>query len=111
MSSTFSLRALEETDFESAVLAAAEPSLLLFGGEACIPCRSLDPQLAELASAFIGRAHFFHVDAAKSPELAARFQVRGLPTVLILKAGNLRARLVGQKSMKEYRAALEACLA
>lgn len=83
-----SLVPLDARVFTQQILEAQLPSLLLFGGPACVPCHTLEPQLAELALAYQGQAQFYGVDTEAEVELAANYQVRGLPTVLIFSRGN-----------------------
>lgn len=99
--STASSPAVLEVDtaaFEAEVLCADGPVLVDFATPWCQPCRVLEPVLEGIARDHAGRIKVVRVDADASPELAARFGVRGFPTVIALEDGIERARHVGVTS-------------
>lgn len=60
------------------------PAIIDFYADWCGPCRALAPVLEEISKEFAGRVDVYKVDTDKSPELAALFQVRSIPTVLFV---------------------------
>ena len=72
----------------------------------CGPCQALGPIIDELAVEFEGRAKVAKVDIDKEKELARRFKVMSIPTVLILNDGVETKRIVGVKGKNEYAAEL-----
>jgi thioredoxin 1 len=97
-------------DFATAVLEAPRPALVDFGAEWCGPCVAVAPVIHGLAAEYADRLTVATVDVDKEPELAARYGVRSLPTVLLLEGGQVRRVLVGARSGQEYRAAIDELL-
>lgn len=93
----------EVTDatFQAQVLDARGLALVEFGGEHCAPCRQLEPILAELERELGGRVRVYTVDADHNIDTAARFGVRGLPTLLLFKDGAEVRRLIGMQSKQK----------
>ena len=81
--------------------------LVDFWAEWCGPCRRLAPTVDQLASDFDGRAVVGKVDVDANPNVAARFQIRGIPTLLIFKNGELADTVVGLASKEDLAGRLE----
>ena len=81
--------------------------LVDFWAEWCGPCRRLAPTVEQLASDFDGRAVVGKVDVDANPNVAARFQIRGIPTLLIFKNGELADTVVGLASKEDLAGRLE----
>lgn len=88
---------LEVTDatFDGEVLGQPIPVLVDFGAEWCHPCRKLDPLVEELSSEWGARVKVVHVDADANVATTMRFQVLGLPTLIVIVDGQPVARLQG----------------
>ena len=82
-------------------------ALVDFWATWCGPCKMLGPIIDELAEEFAGRAKVCKIDVDNSKDLARRFKVMSIPTVVILENGEEINRLVGVKEKEEYAAALE----
>lgn len=84
-------------DFQEKVISrsASVPVLVDFWADWCGPCQSLAPVLEQLAGSLSGRLLVAKVDTDAEPELAARFGVRSLPTLLLFKDGAPRAQTLG----------------
>lgn len=91
------------------VLRSELPVVVGFWAEGCVPCQIAGPALAEAARAEAGRKRFGIVDFDENAGLAARYDVRGLPTVLVIKGGDVCQRRVGLMGRKELRRLLECC--
>lgn len=84
-------------NFESEVLKADKPVLVDFWAEWCGPCRMLLPTIEELAGE-VTNAKICKVNVDEQPELAARYRVMTIPTLLVFRDGQVVANSVGVKS-------------
>ena len=87
-----------DTSFESDVLQSDVPALVDFWAAWCGPCKMIAPLLDELADEYAGRIKICKVDVDSNPETAAKFNVRGIPTLLVFKNGSVEATKVGALS-------------
>lgn len=78
-----------------------------FGAAWCPPCRAMEPILDDLAEELDGRVVIGKLDVDESPETAARYGVRNLPTFIIFKNGILAERIVGAQPSSLLRKKLE----
>ena len=86
---------IDDTEFETAVLQADKPVLVDFWAEWCGPCRMLTPVLEEIALEYQGKAQFVKVNVDHAKETPAKYGVRGIPTLILFKNGNVHATKVG----------------
>jgi thioredoxin 1 len=99
--------AVTDATFAKTVLEASQPVLVDFGAEWCGPCVAVAPVIRTLALEYADQLTVATVDVDADPQLAARYGVRSLPTVMLLADGEIRRVLVGARSGQEYRAAIE----
>ena len=83
-----------DANFEQ-FIAAPHPVLVDFWATWCPPCRAIAPVLEQLAAESGGRYAIGKLDVDQNQRTAAKFQIEGIPTLLIFKAGKLVDRLVG----------------
>ncbi len=84
-----------ETAFENDVLKSNVPVVVDFWAEWCGPCRVISPIIEELSQEYNGKVQFAKVNVDESPDLAGRFGVQGIPTLIIFKDAKEVGRLVG----------------
>ena len=81
--------------------------LVDFWAEWCGPCRRLAPTVEALAGEFDGRATVAKLNVDENPSVPARFMIRGIPTLLIFKNGQLAETLVGLASKEDISSLIE----
>lgn len=99
------LRPLNELDFDTVVATSTVPVLVDFGAEWCAPCKAQSKILERLAGDSAGFV-VATVDIDECPNLAARFGVRGVPTLLAFSGGKEKARRTGLASEASIRESL-----
>lgn len=88
---------INETTFDSEVLAAQEPVLVDFSAVWCGPCKMLDPIVEELANEWNGKVKVVKLDVDHAPGVAMKYQVMGVPTLMLFVGGESRERITGFK--------------
>ena len=86
---------VEEQDFDQTVLQSAAPVLVDFYADWCAPCKMVAPLVDELAREHAGRVLVAKVDTDHAQQVSLRYQIRGIPTLILFKDGQEAGRSVG----------------
>jgi len=89
------LTAVTDDTFEAEVLKSDLPVLVDFWAVWCVPCRAITPHVEAIAVELKDKLKVFKMDVDGSPKTPARFGVRGIPTLLLFKGGELKEQIVG----------------
>ncbi|MCU0315589.1 MAG: thioredoxin [Fimbriimonadaceae bacterium] len=84
-----------ESQFESEILGSSLPVLVDFWAQWCPPCRAIAPSISELAEEYAGKAEVYKLDVDQLGDLATKYSVMSIPTLLVFKNGELVERSVG----------------
>jgi thioredoxin 1 len=104
------MKPIEITDanFNKEVIEATVPVLIDFWAVWCGPCRAIAPIVEDLAGEYEGRAKIGKLDLDKNPDVAMKFGIRGIPTILIFKGGKVVDTIVGLTNKATLSAKLSA---
>ncbi len=101
---------LSEQGFEEQVLNATGPVLVDFWAPWCAPCRHLAPIVEELAGEYEGRVSFAKVNTDESPNIAARYGIFSIPTLIVFKDGQPVKQMVGLRPKRDLKTSLDEAL-
>lgn len=104
------MRELAASSWDADVLESPDPVVVDFWAPWCRPCRSVDRILEELETRHAGQVRFVKVDVDAQPELAARYGVLSLPTVILFAEGAARETVVGARSRAHFERAFSGWL-
>ena len=101
---------LTDTSFDEEIKGATEPVLVDFWAEWCGPCRLIAPILEEIAGEQAGRLRVAKLNVDENLDVARRFAVMSIPTLILFKEGEPQLRLVGAKGKGQLLEELQAFL-
>ncbi len=100
-----------DASFEADVLKAAQPVLVDYWAEWCGPCKMIAPILDDVATSYAGKLQIAKMNVDENREVPAKFGIRGIPTLMIFKNGELTATKVGALSKAQLTAFIDQYLA
>ena len=86
---------ITDDNFETEVVKSNTPVLVDFWAAWCAPCRALAPTVDSIAAEYKGRVKVGKLDVDANGSTAARFNIRGIPTLLVIKDGQVKEQIVG----------------
>jgi thioredoxin 1 len=102
----------EVTDdsFEEEVLKSGEPVLVDYWAEWCGPCKMIAPVLEEIASDYMGKIKVVKLNIDDNPDTPPKFGIRGIPTLMLFKGGEVEATKVGALSKSQLTAFIDSSI-
>ena len=98
---------VSDNEFDKTVLKSEIPVLVDFWAEWCQPCKMLAPTIDELAGEFDGQILVGKLNVDDNPNTATNYGIRGIPTLLFIKDGQVVQQIVGVKSKAEIKKVIE----
>ena len=86
---------ITDSNFENEVMKSNTPVLIDFWAAWCAPCRALAPAVDAIADEYKGRVKVGKLDVDANGSISARYNIRGIPTLLVIKEGQVKEQIVG----------------
>ena len=104
------IKHVSDASYDADVIQADQPVLVDYWAEWCGPCKMIAPILDEVATSYDGRVTVAKMNVDQNREVPAKFGIRGIPTLMIFKSGQLAATKVGALSKAQLTAFIDANL-
>jgi thioredoxin 1 len=101
---------ITDATFDSDVLKAGTPVLVDYWAEWCGPCKMIAPILEDVAKDYAGRLTVAKIDIDSNPDAPAKYGIRGIPTLILFKSGQVAAQKVGALSKSQLTAFIDSHL-
>ena len=95
-----------DDNFESEVLKSSTPVLVDFWAEWCMPCRMLAPTIEKIAKDYAGKVKVGKLDTDANRDVAAKYSISAIPTVILFKGGEVKKKFVGLTSKDDLSKAM-----
>ena len=104
------IKHVTDASFESDVLKSDKPVLVDYWAEWCGPCKMIAPILDELSTQYDGRLQIAKMNVDENQDVPGKFGIRGIPTLMLFKGGQLAGTLVGAHPKAKFTAFIESHL-
>ena len=105
------IKHVSDASFEAEVLQSSQPVLVDYWAEWCGPCKMIAPILDEVATGYAGKLQIAKMNVDENRDVPAKYGIRGIPTLMIFKDGQLAATKVGAISKSQLTAFIDQQLA
>ena len=96
-----------DENFQAEVLGSSTPVLVDFWAEWCMPCRMLAPTIEKIAKDYAGKVKVGKLDTDANRDVAAKYSISAIPTVILFKNGEVAQKFVGLRKETDFKAALD----
>ena len=100
------IKNVSDVSFDADVLKSSQPVLVDYWAAWCGPCKMIAPMLEEVSAEYAGKVTIAKLNVDENPETAAKFGIRGIPTLMLFKDGQVAATKVGALSNSQLTAFL-----
>ena len=94
---------VSDSSFEAEVLKADQPVIVDFWAEWCAPCRAIAPIFKELAGEYDGKVKIVKLNVDEAPEIAGKYGIRSIPTVMAFRAGEVVEQVMGARPKSAFK--------
>ena len=101
------IKHVSDASFEADVIQSGQPVLVDYWAEWCGPCKAIAPTLEEVAKEYTGKLKVAKVNVDENQEIPRKYGIRGIPTLMLFKNGNIEATKVGALSKSQLTAFLD----
>ncbi len=101
------IKHVTDSSFETDVLQSAQPVLVDYWAEWCGPCKMIAPILDEVSTTYAGKLQVAKMNVDENRDIPAKFGIRGIPTLMLFKDGQLAATKVGAMSKAQMTAFID----
>ena len=98
---------LTDDNFEAEVLQSDLPVLVDFWADYCAPCKMIAPMVEELADEYVGTMRVGKLDTAENRQVAINYGIQAIPTLLLIKGGEMVGKFVGLQTKSDLKAAID----
>ena len=102
------MKLVSATEFENEVIKSELPVVVDFFATWCGPCKMIAPMLDQLAAEFEGSAKILKLDVDQAKEIATQYGIRGVPTLILFKDGEIVDKMVGPQPKDELKSKIAA---
>lgn len=103
-----SVKEFTDANFDAEVIKSGEPVLVDFWAVWCMPCKALAPTIDKLANEYQGRVKVGKLDTDSNRDVAIKYNITAIPTVILFKDGQVHQKFVGVKPERDFKEALDA---
>ena len=98
---------LTDDNFQAEVIESDLPVLVDFWADYCMPCKMIAPIVAELADEYAGQMRVGRLDTADNRQVAINYGIQAIPTLLLIKDGQMIGKFVGLQSKSDLKSAID----